>query len=316
MNKLAEMVQAQLLEAIDNDDLVLPTLPEVALSIREAAEDSEISVAALSKVIGRDAALSARLIKVVNSPLLRAAVEVTDLHTAITRLGINYSCNLAIGLVIEQIFHARSPAVEQKLRDIWANSLEVAGISYELCRRYTQLKPDQAALGGLVHQIGALPVLIYAEEHNELLSDPVCLHYVIEQIQPVLGDKILRPGNSPSSWSSCRPGSGPGPATDQIDYIDMVQIARCISQRGAPAAGGAARLPPSGLPFGTELEVMNCLRRGACCAECRSGGIRDKTHPHPQPALLAIMQAHLRQMRPADLADNRQPNPLPCALRR
>ncbi len=46
MNKLAEMVQAQLLAAIDNDDLVLPTLPEVALSIREAAEDSEISVAA------------------------------------------------------------------------------------------------------------------------------------------------------------------------------------------------------------------------------------------------------------------------------
>ena len=64
MNKLAEMVQAQLLDAIEKDDLVLPTLPEVALSIREAAEDSEISVAALSKVIGRDAALSARLIKV------------------------------------------------------------------------------------------------------------------------------------------------------------------------------------------------------------------------------------------------------------
>ena len=39
MNKLAEMVQAQLLDAIEKDDLVLPTLPEVALSIREAAED-------------------------------------------------------------------------------------------------------------------------------------------------------------------------------------------------------------------------------------------------------------------------------------
>jgi HD-like signal output (HDOD) protein len=38
-------------------------------------------------VIGRDTALSARLIKVVNSPLLRATQEVTDLHTAITRLG-------------------------------------------------------------------------------------------------------------------------------------------------------------------------------------------------------------------------------------
>ncbi len=105
--------------AIDNDDLVLPTLPEVALQIRQAAEDPEISISHLSKVIGRDTALSARLIKVVNSPLLRASQEVTDLHTAITRLGINYSSNLAIGLVMEQIFHARSEVVELKMREVW-----------------------------------------------------------------------------------------------------------------------------------------------------------------------------------------------------
>ncbi|WP_309676316.1 HDOD domain-containing protein, partial [Pseudomonas sp.] len=97
MSELAEKVLQDLVEAIDNDDLVLPTLPEVALQIRKAAEDPEISVSTLSKVIGRDTALSARLIKVVNSPLLRATQEVTDLHTAITRLGINYSSNLAIG---------------------------------------------------------------------------------------------------------------------------------------------------------------------------------------------------------------------------
>ena len=108
MSKLAEKVQQDLVEAIDNDDLVLPTLPEVALQIRRAAEDPDISVTTLSKVIGRDTALSARLIKVVNSPLLRSTQEVTDLHTAITRLGTNYSSNLAIGLVMEQIFNARS----------------------------------------------------------------------------------------------------------------------------------------------------------------------------------------------------------------
>lgn len=71
MSELAEKVQRDLVEAIDNDDAVLPTLPEVALQIRKAAEDPEVSISALSKVIGRDTALSARLIKVVNSPLLR-----------------------------------------------------------------------------------------------------------------------------------------------------------------------------------------------------------------------------------------------------
>jgi HD-like signal output (HDOD) protein len=64
---------------------------------------------------------------------------------------------------MEQIFHARSDVVEQKMRDVWRRSLEVAGVSYALCRRHP-LKPDQAALGGLVHQIGVLPILTYAED--------------------------------------------------------------------------------------------------------------------------------------------------------
>ncbi|WP_122600905.1 HDOD domain-containing protein, partial [Pseudomonas viridiflava] len=54
MNKLAEKVQQALVTAIGNDDLVLPTLPEVALNIRQAAEDPEISISHLSKVIARD----------------------------------------------------------------------------------------------------------------------------------------------------------------------------------------------------------------------------------------------------------------------
>ena len=61
MSKLADKVQQELIQAIDNDDLVLPTLPEVALKVREAAEDPNIGTPQLSKVIGNDAALTARI---------------------------------------------------------------------------------------------------------------------------------------------------------------------------------------------------------------------------------------------------------------
>jgi len=88
MSEMADEVQRNLIKAIDRDALFLPTLPEVALKIRLAAEDTEISIAALSKVIGSDTALSARLIKVVNSPLLRPNFEVSDVNTAITRLAL------------------------------------------------------------------------------------------------------------------------------------------------------------------------------------------------------------------------------------
>ncbi len=129
MSTLAEKVQRDLLLAIENDDLVLPTLPEVALRVREAAEDPDISIAALSKVIGNDAALTARIIKVVNSPLLRTNREINDLQTAIGRLGINYTCNLATGLAMEQMFQATTDVVDRKMREVWNKSTEVAAIS-------------------------------------------------------------------------------------------------------------------------------------------------------------------------------------------
>lgn len=254
MNKLAEKVQQALVMAIDNDDLVLPTLPEVALKIRQAAEDPEISISHLSKVIGRDTALTARLIKVVNSPLLRATQEVTDLHTAITRLGTNYSSNLSIGLVMEQIFHARSEVVEQKMRDVWRRSLEVAGVCYALCRNHSQLKPDQAALGGLVHQIGVLPILTYAEDHYELLSDPVSLNHVIDSIHPLLGDKLLRGWdfpemlvNVPAHYQDLERDSA------SLDYVDLVQVAvlYCHKNTDHPLANAAL----SSLPAFRKLRI-------------------------------------------------------------
>jgi HD-like signal output (HDOD) protein len=234
MSKLAERVQQELIQAIENDDLVLPTLPEVALRVREAAEDPDIGVAQISKVIGNDAALTARIIKVVNSPLLRTNKEITDLQMAVGRLGINYTCNLATGLAMEQMFQATSDVVDRKMREVWNKSTEIAGICHVLCKHYTRLMPDQATLAGLVHQIGVLPILTYAEEHNELLADSISLNHVIEQIHPIIGDRILRAWEFPeliamvpSQYLNFQRDSA------KVDYVDIVQVATLQSFLGS-----------------------------------------------------------------------------------
>ncbi|SUD61079.1 putative signal transduction protein [Ectopseudomonas oleovorans] len=234
MSKLAEKVQQELIHAIENDELVLPTLPEVALRVREAAEDPGVGIPQISKVIGNDAALTARIIKVVNSPLLRSNKEITDLQMAVSRLGINYTCNLATGLAMEQMFQATSDVVDRKMREVWNKSTEIAGICHVLCRHYTRLMPDQATLAGLVHQIGVLPILTYAEEHNELLADSISLNRVIEQIHPIIGDKILR------TWEFPEPiAIVPSQYLDftrdsaKVDYVDIVQVATLQSYLGS-----------------------------------------------------------------------------------
>jgi HD-like signal output (HDOD) protein len=109
---------------------------------------------------------------------------------------------------------------------VWRRSLEVAGVSYALSRSHSQLKPDQAALGGLVHQIGVLPILTYAEDHYELLSDPVSLNHMIDSIHPVLGDKLLSRWDFPEMLAKL-PGQYLNLERDSasLDYIDLVQVA-------------------------------------------------------------------------------------------
>lgn len=234
MSTLADKVQQELIKAIENDELVLPTLPEVALRVREAAEDPSVSIPTLSRVIGNDTALTARIIKVVNSPLLRTHQEINDLQMAISRLGINYTANLATGLAMEQMFQATTDAVDRKMREVWNKSTEIAAISHVLCRTFTRLPADQATLAGLVHQIGILPILTYAEEHGALLGDSISLNHVIERIHPIIGEKILRTWEFPESIAAV-PGQylNFSRVSDKADYVDIVQIATLQSHIGS-----------------------------------------------------------------------------------
>src|SRR5699024_10873415 len=118
-----------------------------------------------------DPALSARILRVANSPLLRARREIEGLRGAVARLGIDYTCNLVTSLAMQQLFQATSDAIDQRLRQAWSRATEIAGIAHALARHYTSLRPDQATLAGIVHRIGVLPILTHADEQRQLLRD-------------------------------------------------------------------------------------------------------------------------------------------------
>lgn len=234
MSTLIATVQSELMDAINNDELILPTLPEVALQVREAAEDPDVGIGELSKVISNDAALTARIIKVVNSPLLRSSSEISDLNMAVARLGMGYTTNLAMGLAMEQMFQATSDVIDRRLREVWQRSTEIAGISHVLCRHFTRLPPDQATLAGLVHQIGILPILTYAEDNGQLLNDSFTLEKVIERLHPELGQRILQAWDFPPALA-CIPVEHLDfdRQTPQQDLVDIVQVALLQSYAGS-----------------------------------------------------------------------------------
>mgnify|MGYP000412031816 CR=1 FL=1 len=226
MASLLETVARDLIDQIKQDTLVLPSLPEVCLRVRDVAEDIEATIPQLVALISQDTGLSARILKVANSPLVRVSSEVTDLSTAISRLGMNFTSNLAMGLAMEQMFQATSDAVDKRMRKIWSQSSEIASICHVLASHYTQLHPDQAMLAGLIHKIGALPVLTYAQDHNTLLNDGLALDKLIEKLHPVIGNHIVKAWKFPTAIQNV-------PSqylkfereVKSVDYADLVTVA-------------------------------------------------------------------------------------------
>lgn len=237
MSQLVDKIHQDILDAIASDRLVLPTLPEVALQVREVADNPDASIDELYGVISKDTAISARIVRVANSPLLRASRPIEDLRAALLRLGMQYSSNIAIGLAMQQMFQATSDIVDARMRQVWSHSSEVAGICHVLCKHYTRLRPDQAALAGLIHKIGVLPILTYAEEHPSLLKDSLTLDTVIDQLHPSIGERILKTWNFPSELAhipSQYLDFTRSPAT--TDYADIVTVAVLQSYAGSEAA--------------------------------------------------------------------------------
>jgi HD-like signal output (HDOD) protein len=150
-------------------------------------------------------------------------------------MGVTFVRNLATGLAMEQMFQATNDQIDAKLRQSWEHSIEVASICQVLASHYTKLKPDQAMLAGLVHEIGILPILTCAEDTPEILEHEGILDKIIQRLHPKIGSAILKTWDFPEELVGVPMGyldfkrEHEGPA----DYIDIVTVANLQSYAGS-----------------------------------------------------------------------------------
>ena len=225
MTELAQSISEDINAALEKDQLSLPSLPEVALQIRDEAESEFVSANSLAAVIAKDPGLAAQIVRVANSPVFRATRSIDDLNQAISRLGVQYTANLVTGMAMKQMFQATTELVDKKFRQVWGDSIEVAAWASVLTKRYTRLRPDQSTLAGLTHSIGVLPILEWVEENDHLVRDSMTLDKIIEQVHPSLGTMILRHWNFaedlvavPEHYLDL------GRTVDEVDYTDIVTV--------------------------------------------------------------------------------------------
>ncbi len=221
----------ELIHDLETGQLQLPTLPEVALRVRDVVDDEEANAQQIADIIAQDAALSARIIQVANSPLYRGRHEIDRLPMVVARLGNKLVRNLVTSQVMKQMFQATSDLVDQRLREVWEHSVQVAAIARALANRVPGVVPDQAMLAGLIHDVGTLPILYRAEERDELLATPGLLDQLIDHLHTRIGGAILRHWQFPDALVAVaaehedlqRHHEG------KADLVDLVQVANLQS---------------------------------------------------------------------------------------
>lgn len=222
----------ELIQDLETGHLQLPTLPEVALRVRDVVDDEDANANQIADIIAQDAALSARLIQVANSPLYRGRNEIDRLSMVVARLGNKLVRNLVTSQVMKQMFQATNDLVDARLREVWEHSVQVAAIARALAGNVPGILPDQAMLAGLIHDIGILPILYRAEERDELLETPGLLDQLIDHLHTRIGGAILKHWKFPEALVAVAAEhedlerDHPGPA----DLVDLVQVANLQSR--------------------------------------------------------------------------------------
>jgi len=217
-----------ILEKLDNNTLVLPTLPDIALRVREAAEDPEVDIAGLADIITTDPALASRIITFSNSAMLRGTKAVTDVKEACMRMGLSKVKTISTALALEQLFVTDSEVIKVQMHKAWMDSVTItsnAVAAFSVCRKIARLDIDTLFLTALVHRIGMIAVINEAGNSPDKYGSEAYLKNTANRVCPILGGQILKKWgfdqdiiHAVENWSTLKNDT---PSVTYTDYLRL-----------------------------------------------------------------------------------------------
>jgi len=167
--KLLGVLREIILNRVEKDTLVIPSLPEVATRCLELLRDEEVDLRQVSKLVERDPVLATRLLRHATSAAGGGDASIS-IQQATTRLGSRNVRTLILDASAQQIFRSRDQRIASTARQLWEHSLAVALLSRDLAAILGELDAEAAYLAGLIHDVGkpiAAAILLEAERASD-----------------------------------------------------------------------------------------------------------------------------------------------------
>ncbi|MCP3905751.1 MAG: GGDEF domain-containing protein [Planctomycetes bacterium] len=146
----------------------LPSLPAVAVKVLELTRDEKINLEAIAQVIQSDPALTAKILRTVNSTFYALPSPCRSVPRALGYLGMNTVKSLVLGFSLVDLRCETAPGFDEA--GFWKHCLYAAAAARRVARLSGQCDPEEAFAAGLMQDLGVLGLLAadgtrYAEIH-------------------------------------------------------------------------------------------------------------------------------------------------------
>ncbi len=232
-----ELITSKLRNNMKLDDLVLPSPPSLLQEICDLQNDPHQNAEDVVEILKNFPLISERLLRLANSAMFRTMVEITSVKSAIMRLGISRVLSLLSGMSISQYLSStRTAGLEKYFTEMWFQGLDVASIAYVIAERKTFVDPEKALLGGMVHNVGVLPLLLSLDNTPMFHQNPSVMRDVADAIipkyYPYAGRILMQSWDLPEDIVAIATShrNNQRPDHDGIDLCDVIQIAFAISK--------------------------------------------------------------------------------------
>ena len=143
-------------EKIVRHETELASFPESSLRLKAELESPKASIGSLTKLIGQDLGLSAKLLKLANSPLYNFAEPVESIQRAVTLIGLREVSTLALGMATINYFQGIPPELVD-MKSFWRHSISCGIFAKILSQAMgSGMNPERFFIAGLLHDVGRL----------------------------------------------------------------------------------------------------------------------------------------------------------------
>jgi HD-like signal output (HDOD) protein len=244
----AESASGDILKTINDevfaDETLLPTMPDVAVRLSAVMSDPNYDLGRVVRIIQADAGVSAYLVRMANSPLLRWSPPVKDVPGAVRRIGMQVTRNVVTAHALRTMFRIKTPVLVDVMQETWKRSAQLAALSSVLAKRSRVFSSDRALLAGLLQDIGALPILNALDRRHPHRRHRQDIDVIVEALSASIGSMLLRRWRMEEEIVNVASSRGDWMRNDaaQADLADLVLIARAHLLAGSPDAGTRPRL--------------------------------------------------------------------------